>query len=190
VSGRLDAQAVPIADGAEKLDKLVRLVPLAEELRTACEAVVHMVDPTLDDDPSPPRHRSPPLDPEASYHRIGKIVGPGTCYGAGEYIVELPGQDASGHFGLAVRDYTHSTAPNRRFPDLITQRLVKAALAGAPTPYVAEDLAQLAAHCTTQEDAANKVERQVGKSAAALLLSSHVGERFDAIVTGAAAKGT
>jgi exoribonuclease-2 len=110
--------------------------------------------------------------------------------GAGEYVVELPGQAAPGHFGLAVKDYTHSTAPNRRFPDLITQRLVKAALAGTPPPYAADELVALATHCTVQEDAANKVERQVAKSAAALLLSSHVGERFDAIVTGAAAKGT
>jgi exoribonuclease-2 len=110
--------------------------------------------------------------------------------GVGEYVVELPGQAAPGHFGLAVKDYTHSTAPNRRFPDLITQRLVKAALAGAPPPYSADELVALATHCTAQEDAANKVERQVAKSAAALLLSSHIGERFDAIVTGAAAKGT
>ena len=110
--------------------------------------------------------------------------------GAGEYVVERSGQVAPGHFGLAVKDYTHSTAPNRRFPDLVTQRLVKAALSGAQPPYGADELVALATHCTKQEDAANKVERQVAKSAAALLLSSHVGERFDAIVTGAAAKGT
>jgi exoribonuclease-2 len=110
--------------------------------------------------------------------------------GAGEYVVDVPGHSAPGHFGLAVRDYTHSTAPNRRFPDLITQRLIKASLAGAPPPYAADELSALATHCTVQEDAANKVERQVAKSAAALLLSSHVGEHFDAIVTGAAAKGT
>ena len=110
--------------------------------------------------------------------------------GSGEYVVELPGQDAPGHFGLAVKDYTHSTAPNRRFPDLVTQRLVKAALIGAAPPYDADELATLATHCTAQEDAATKVERQVAKSAAALLLSPRVGERFDAIVTGAAAKGT
>jgi VacB/RNase II family 3'-5' exoribonuclease len=110
--------------------------------------------------------------------------------GAGEYVVEMPGAQAPGHFGLAVRDYTHATAPNRRFPDLITQRLLKAALAGTPPPYAAEELAELAAHCTHQEDAANKVERQVAKSAAALLLVSRIGERFDAIVTGASPKGT
>ncbi len=109
--------------------------------------------------------------------------------GRGEYVVQLPGQPATGHFGLAVSDYVHSTAPNRRFPDLVTQRLVKAALNGDRPPYE-DDLAALAAHCTEQEDAANKVERQVRKSAAAQLLASRVGERFDSIVTGANEKGT
>jgi VacB/RNase II family 3'-5' exoribonuclease len=110
--------------------------------------------------------------------------------GRGEYVLEPPGRQAPGHFGLAVRDYTHSTAPNRRFPDLITQRLLKAALAGRPQPYGLDDLSALAKHCTEQEDGASKVERQVGKSAAALLLESRIGEQFDAVVTGASAKGT
>jgi VacB/RNase II family 3'-5' exoribonuclease len=110
--------------------------------------------------------------------------------GRGEYAVEAPGAGATEHFGLAVRDYTHSTAPNRRFPDLVTQRLVKAALAHRPPPYATGDLGALAAHCTAAEDAAAKVERQVRKSAAALLLQSRVGETFDAFVTGASAKGT
>jgi exoribonuclease-2 len=110
--------------------------------------------------------------------------------GRGEYVVDLPGQQADGHFGLAVKDYTHSTAPNRRFPDLVTHRLLKAALARRPAPYLNEELDGLARHCTEQEDNATKVERQVQKSAAALLLSSRVGERFDAIVTGASEKGT
>jgi exoribonuclease-2 len=110
--------------------------------------------------------------------------------GAGEYVVQLPGQHAAGHFGLAVKDYAHSTAPNRRFPDVITQRLVKAALAGGSFPYANDELAALATHCTDQEDAAKKVERQVEKSAAAMLLQSRIGERFDAIVTGASDKGT
>jgi exoribonuclease-2 len=110
--------------------------------------------------------------------------------GRGEYALGLPGGEAPGHFALAVKDYTHSTAPNRRFPDLITQRLLKAALAGSPLPYTIPELTDLANHCTDQEDAATKVERQVNKSAAALLLSGKIGQQFDAIVTGAADKGT
>ena len=110
--------------------------------------------------------------------------------GKGEYAVERPGEGPAGHFALAVRDYTHSTAPNRRFPDLITQRLLKTALAGAAPAYAAEELDRLAEHCTRQEDAATKVERQVRKSAAALLLEPRIGEDFDALVTGAAEKGT
>jgi len=110
--------------------------------------------------------------------------------GSGEYVVEPPGRQGAGHFGLAVRSYSHSTAPNRRFPDLITQRLLKAALEGQPPPYGLDDLNGLARHCTEQEDNAAKVERQVEKSAAALLLASRIGERFDAIVTGASEKGT
>jgi len=109
--------------------------------------------------------------------------------GSGEYAVDPPGADPPGHFGLAVRDYAHSTAPNRRYPDLITQRLVKAALAGHPCPYSIDDLERLAAQCTQQEDAAQKVERQVRKSAAALFIRSRVGDVFDAIVTGASPKG-
>ena len=110
--------------------------------------------------------------------------------GAGEYAVYVPGTEADGHFGLAVRDYMHSTAPNRRYPDLVTQRLLKALVAGKPTPYSRPDLEDLATHCTRQEDAANRVERQVRKAAAALLLVDRVGEHFDALVTGASPKGT
>jgi VacB/RNase II family 3'-5' exoribonuclease len=110
--------------------------------------------------------------------------------GSGEYVVERPGRAVEGHFGLAVRDYTHSTAPNRRFPDLVTQRLLKAAMAGRPSPYGIDALEGLARHCTEQEDNAAKVERQVRKSAAALLLAPRIGQRFDGIVTGASSKGT
>ena len=110
--------------------------------------------------------------------------------GRGEYVVEIPGRAAPEHFGLAVHDYTHSTAPNRRFPDLITQRLLKGALASHPPAYSSAELEALARHCTQQEDAAQKVERQVRKSAAALLLEGRIGEVFDAIVTGASSKGT
>ena len=115
---------------------------------------------------------------------IIKLLGPG------EYVVELPGEDTSGHFGLAVKDYTHATAPNRRYPDLITQRLLKAVIRGTLIPYSAEELEVIAKHCTEEEDAAKKVERQVEKSAAAMLLESRLGDRFDAIVTGVSEKGT
>ncbi len=110
--------------------------------------------------------------------------------GRGEYLAVGPGGDEGEHFALAESNYTHSTAPNRRFPDLITQRLVKAALETEGAPYSLSELGGLAAHCTKQEDAANKVERRVRKSAAALWLSDRIGEEFDAVVTGASAKGT
>ena len=110
--------------------------------------------------------------------------------GSGEYELQKPGQQVQGHFGLAVTDYTHSTAPNRRFPDLITQRLLKGALTGQKPPYTDAQLASLAAHCTNQEDNAAKVERLVRKSAAALLLGPRIGQSFDGIVTGAGDKGT
>jgi exoribonuclease-2 len=110
--------------------------------------------------------------------------------GSGEYALELPGGRVDGHFGLAVKAYAHSTAPNRRFPDMVSQRLLKAALAGRSASYGVDQLKELARHCTEQEDNAAKVERQVHKSAAALLLASRIGERFDAIVTGASDKGT
>ena len=113
-----------------------------------------------------------------------KLLGPG------EYVVEAPDETVPGHFGLAVKNYTHSTAPNRRFPDLITQRTLKAALEGAPSPYNRDELRDLARHCTEKENDANKVERLVAKSAAAMLLTSRIGDRFDAICTGAANKGT
>jgi exoribonuclease-2 len=110
--------------------------------------------------------------------------------GRGEYMASLPGQAVVGHFGLAVNEYTHSTAPNRRYPDLVTQRLVRAALAREHVPYGRDELGALAAECTLKEDGAQKVERLVRKAAAACLLSSRIGQQFDGVVTGASAKGT
>ena len=114
---------------------------------------------------------------------VVKLLGPG------EYTVQKPGGASEGHFGLAVQDYTHSTAPNRRYADLVTQRLVKAALAKAAPPYSETELTAIAAHCTEREDAARKVERKMRKVAAAVLMQSRIGEVFDAIVTGASEKG-
>ena len=110
--------------------------------------------------------------------------------GRGEYAASYPGEDVSGHFGLAVSDYTHSTAPNRRYPDLITQRLIRAALARQPVPYPRDVLAALAALCTVKQDAAQKVERLMRKAAAACLLSDRIGQEFDGLVTGVSTKGT
>jgi exoribonuclease-2 len=113
-----------------------------------------------------------------------KLMGPG------EYVLERPGEPSQGHFGLAVQDYTHSTAPNRRFADLVTQRLIKAMLAHQSAPYADSELAAVAANCTTKEDAARKVEREMSKHIAAVAMSNRIGEIFDAIVTGVTPKGT
>jgi exoribonuclease-2 len=110
--------------------------------------------------------------------------------GRGEYVLGDPKSTSADHFALALAHYAHSTAPNRRYPDLITQRLIKSALATRPPSYSNDELAALARHCTQQEDAANKVERQVQKAAAALWLSDRIGETFNGVVTGASAKGT
>ena len=109
--------------------------------------------------------------------------------GAGEYALQLAGAAPVGHFGLAVREYSHSTAPNRRFADLITQRMLKAAIVGAPAPYSDAELDALATHCNDQGSDANKVERQVRKSEAALVLQTRIGDVFDGIVTSASSKG-
>jgi exoribonuclease-2 len=113
-----------------------------------------------------------------------KLIGPG------EYVLERPGDPEQGHFGLAVQDYTHSTAPNRRFADVVTQRLVKALLDGKPGPYSDDELTSIAANCTQKGDAARKVEREMSKRLAAVAMSHSVGETFDAIVTGVTPKGT
>ena len=116
--------------------------------------------------------------------RVVKMLGPGV------YVAAQPDGEDVGHFGLAASDYAHSTAPNRRYPDLVTQRLVKAALAGQASPYDFAALQAIARHCTVQEAAANAVERQVLKAAATFLLRDRIGDTFDAIVTGAESKGT
>ena len=113
-----------------------------------------------------------------------KLIGPG------EYVVERPGDAATGHFGLAVQDYTHSTAPNRRFADMVTQRLIKAMLAGQPNPYSDNELSLIAANCTEKGDAARKVEREMSKRLAAVAMQNSIGAVFDAVVTGATPKGT
>jgi exoribonuclease-2 len=110
--------------------------------------------------------------------------------GSGEYVASFPDQPLTGHFGLAVREYTHSTAPNRRYPDLITQRLLKASMANSEVPYGRKELEALATSCTAKEDAAQKVERLMRKAAAACLLDGRLGQEFDGIVTGASPKGT
>ncbi|MGA9389910.1 MAG: RNB domain-containing ribonuclease [Candidatus Sulfotelmatobacter sp.] len=113
-----------------------------------------------------------------------KLIGPG------EYVLERPGEPSTGHFGLAVQDYTHSTAPNRRFPDVVTQRLIKAMLAHQPNPYSDEELTTIAANCTEKEDAARKVERDMSKRLAAVAMQNRIGATFDAIVTGVTPHGT
>jgi exoribonuclease II len=113
-----------------------------------------------------------------------KLIGPG------EYVLERPGDPVQGHFGLAVQDYTHSTAPNRRFADIVTQRLIKTTLAGAPGPYSDDELAGIAKNCTVKEDAARKVEREMTKRLSAVAMSHRIGETFDAIVTGVTQHGT
>jgi len=110
--------------------------------------------------------------------------------GSGEYVVDLPGEIPPGHFGLALKDYTHSTAPNRRYPDLVTQRLLKSAISGNTIPYSVEKLEEIAHHCTSKEDDVKKVERLVEKSANAILMKHKIGQVFEAIITGASPKGT
>jgi len=129
------------------------------------------------------RQADPERFPDLSV-AIVKLMGPGI------YALDLPGKDPGGHFGLATHDYSHATAPNRRYADLVTQRLVKAALANTPAPYSNDELTAVAARCTEREDAENKVERSVRKTIAALMLQDHIGETYDAIVTGANEKGT
>lgn len=158
-----------------------RIVEIAEELG-------EKLPPTPDSRPLADflarRKKADPLHfPDLSL-AVVKSLGPG------EYTVQAPGEESEGHFGLAVQDYTHSTAPNRRYADLITQRLVKAALANSASPYSLEELEQIAERCSERENAARKVERKMRKVAASLLLDDRIGQVFEAIVTGASTKGT
>lgn len=179
----LDAKGFPSIRRVLRVpDRWDRIVQLAERLgdKLPAEASATALGAFL----AARRKADPERFPDVSLSVI-KLLG------SGEYALDRPGErSANGHFGLAVTNYTHSTAPNRRFPDLATQRLLKSALAGEPAPANDDDLRALAKHCTEQEDNAAKVERQVQKSAAALLLTPRIGERFDAIVTGASDKGT
>lgn len=149
-------------------------------------------DERLPADPSQPalaafldkrRKADPDRFPDLSLSII-KLIG------SGQYLVEHPGQDAGGHFGLGVRDYAHSTAPNRRFPDLVVQRLVKSLIAGERQPYSPDELDAIAARCNDREKASRKVERKMRKIVAAVVMKKRVGERFDAIVTGVNEHGT
>lgn len=169
-----------------------RRVVMTPERWDRIEALARTYGDRLPDDPDSGalnkflirRHKADPLRfPDLSLTIIKML-------GSGEYRAQVAGAHGFGHFGLAVPDYSHSTAPNRRYPDLITHRLLKAALAGERPPYTDAELTGLAQHCTDQEDMAKKVERQVRKSAAALLLRSHIGQTFDGLVTGASKKGT
>lgn len=129
------------------------------------------------------RQKDPDHFPDLSL-AVVKLMGPG------EYVLVRPNDASPGHFGLAVQDYTHSTAPNRRFPDVVTQRLLKSWLAGQPQPYTTDALNAIAARCTEREDAARKVEREMQKRIAAVVLTPHIGQSYRAIVTGVNQYGT
>jgi exoribonuclease-2 len=129
------------------------------------------------------KQKDPDRFPDLSL-AVVKLMGPG------EYVLVKPNEVSPGHFGLAVQDYTHSTAPNRRFPDVVTQRLLKAWLAKAKQPYSADDLGAIAARCTLMEDGARKVEREMQKRIAAVVLRPRIGQSFPAIVTGVNHYGT
>lgn len=176
------------ASGSVSLRRVVKLPERWEGIRRiAAEYGSHL--PNEPDQPAlaaflEERRQADPLHfPDLSLS-IVKLIG------SGEYVVERPGEDTGGHFGLAVRDYAHSTAPNRRFSDIVVQRLVKAVIAGRPAPYSTDELEAIAAHCNQQERAARKVERKMRKVVAAMVMQRHVGERFDAIVTGITPSGT
>lgn len=181
-AGFLDSRNVPVLERVVRVPRnWPRIVEMASELGYDLPGTP---DPKALSAFLDARRKADPLRfPDLSL-AIVKLLG------SGEYEVVRPGAAPEGHFGLAVRDYTHSTAPNRRFPDLVTQRFLKAILAGRPLPYSEDEMAAVAAHCTEREDAAAKVERRMRKSAAAVLLSERIGSLFEGIVTGVSEKGT
>jgi exoribonuclease-2 len=176
---------------AAQVPSIRRVVRAPERWQRLCALAAGLGD-ALPSEPSSPalaallaRRKAAAPDHFADFSlAVVKLMGPG------EYALDRPGSPSQGHFGLAVQDYTHSTAPNRRYADLVTQRLVKAAIAGGRAPYSEDELAAIALHCTLRENDARKVERTTRKEAAALLLADRIGETFEAIVTGVSSKGT
>ena len=174
--------------GSPIIERVVREPRRWDRIRQIAQSLGH----ELPDEPQPKplsdflaaRRSADPASFRDLSLSIVKLLGPG------EYVVEYPDGEQTGHFGLALDDYSHSTAPNRRFADLVLQRLLHASNQGGPAPYTGAELDRIAAHCTEREDAARKVERFMRKSAAAYLLRHRVGETFSGIVTGASAKGT
>jgi exoribonuclease-2 len=158
-----------------------RIVELAQGLGTTLPAEPD--SKALNDFLLAQKAKDPDHFPDLSLATV-KLMGPG------EYVLVKPNEVSPGHFGLAVQDYTHSTAPNRRFPDVVTQRLMKAWLAKAPQPYSVDDLNAIATHCTLMEDNARKVEREMQKRIAAVVLHPRIGQSFPAIVTGVNNYGT
>ena len=178
LSGKKVSSIRRIVRTPERWDRIVALAAgLGEKLPADPSAIA------LDAFLRKRRDADPDRFPDLSLMVI-KLMGPG------EYVVERPGDPDPGHFGLAVHDYTHSTAPNRRYADLITQRLIKAAFTNQPPPYTDAELDKIARDCTTKEDAARKVERAMRKHIAAVAMAGRIGQTFDAIVTGASDKGT
>jgi exoribonuclease-2 len=158
-----------------------RIVELAQGLGTTLPAEPD--SKALNDFLLAQKTKDPDHFPDLSLATV-KLMGPG------EYVLVKPNEVSPGHFGLAVQDYTHSTAPNRRFPDVVTQRLLKALIAKAPQPYSTDDLNVIATHCTLMEDGARKVEREMQKRIAAVVLHPRIGQSFRAIVTGVNNYGT
>lgn len=176
------------SDGIASIRRIVRtpkrwdrIVELAQSLGTKLPSEPD--SKALNDFLLAQKRKDPDHFPDLSL-AVVKLMGPG------EYVLVKPNEVSPGHFGLAVQDYTHSTAPNRRFPDVVTQRILKASLAKAPQPYSEADLNAIAQRCTQMEDAARKVEREMEKRIAAVVLRPSIGRSFNAIVTGVNNHGT